>query len=88
MEVTIPAGFESFVGEQVASGAFDSPGALVAASLKVFQSQLHPLATAEAQTSIMESYRQAKAGEFSNRSLDDIKREARAKFEAEQRESA
>lgn len=82
MHVTIPEELESYVGEQVATGAFESADALVAASLQSFRD--HPLASPEAQAQIMEGYRQAKAGQFYEGTMEDIKREARAKWDAEQ----
>ncbi len=80
LNVTLPEDLEPFIGAQVASGTFSSPDALVAACVRAFQ--LHPLATAEAHESLMRGYQQSEDGEYSDRSIEDICRDARARFEA------
>jgi len=81
MEINLSPELESFITAQVASGAFDSPEEVLAAGLKALQAD--PLA--EVKADIQEGYRQALNGEFYEGTVDDIKREARARFEAEQK---
>ena len=81
MQVTIPAELERFVGEQVASGAYDSPESVVEAGLRNLAT-VPRMSLEEIEAETREGYRQAKAGEFFEGTMEDIAREARAQFEA------
>lgn len=80
MEVQLSADLEAFVNDQVSSGNFASTDALVQAGIRIMQND--PLSLVKAE--LWEGIRQADAGEFSSRTIEDIKRDARRKFEAQQ----
>lgn len=80
MEIDLSPELAAFVDEQVSAGTFASAQAVVIAGLQALKAD--PLSSVKVE--IMEGYRQARAGEFTSRSMADIRSNARRKFEAEQ----
>ena len=79
LDITLSDELAAYVSEKTENGGFESVDSFVEECLNAFRT--HPLVSDEAEESIQRGYTQAKAGQYFQGTMNDIRKSARRKWQ-------